>query len=557
MSAILGDFKPDTKTVRGIFDGTNYYRIPDYQRPYDWGDEEIEQLWDDIYSAFESNDEYYFLGPVILAQTEDGELEVVDGQQRLTTLTILFCILRDFHLKSLKGKDYEKLKNQVLNAIESMVDKKYRLRLITQAHYQNQFEQEILEKVVFPKDRLTKKEKEKPKFKYMNAASLLKKKLDALNNKHGINQIKIIIRYIFEHVVMITITCSSRVSAIKLFQTLNTRGLELSLADLTKSSLLSRLADNKKRAQFMTSWREVEKIAENNDESMTDLLTFYGYYLLASKPKRSLYEEFERRFKVKDSNKVVYEFKNFAEYYDEILNMKSKVIYSLRYLLDKVFWKTVLITAKDKGFPKFEALCEELRRLYYCYWVANYTTAKTRDFSFKLIRLIKKGASLSEIKDEIDRKIEEDNVLKYIKEDLEYDVYGLTWLKPLLILIEYGQTDESVFIEYSRNLHVDHILPEEWEKKSYWKKRWSKEKADYWLHKLGNLTLLSGRKNIRASNEEFPKKKKIYRGKGLDGTTSFEITKRIIKGSNWTEKEVRKRQKWLTKETKRILRIDF
>jgi len=557
MSAILGDFKPDTKTVRGIFDGTNYYRIPDYQRPYDWGDEEIEQLWDDIYSAFESNDEYYFLGPVILAQTENGELEVVDGQQRLTTLTILFCILRDFHLKSLKGKEDEKLKNQILNAIESMVDKKYRLRLITQAHYQNQFEQEILEKIIFPKERLTKKEKEKPRFKYMNAAALLKKKLDALNNKHGISQIKSITRYMFEHVVMITITCSSRVSAIKLFQTLNTRGLELSLADLTKSSLLSRLADDKKRAQFMTSWHEVEKIAENNDELLTDLLTFYGYYLLASKPKRSLYEEFERRFRLKDSNKVIYEFKKFADYYDEILNMKSKVIYSLRYLPDKVFWKTVLITAKDKEFSKFGALCEELRRLYYCYWVAGYTTAKTRDFSFKLIRLIKKGASLGEIKDEINRKMKEDNVLKWIKEDLEYDVYGVTWLKPLLILVEYGQTDESVFIEYSRNLHVDHILPEEWEKKSYWKKRWSKEKADYWLHKLGNLTLLSGRKNIRASNEEFPKKRKIYKGKGLDGTTSFEITKRIIKSSSWTEKEVRKRQRWLIKETKRILRINF
>ena len=62
ISEILGAFKPDTKTIRSIFGGpSSYYQIPDYQRPYDWGDEEIEQLWEDIYSAFDSRDEYYFL----------------------------------------------------------------------------------------------------------------------------------------------------------------------------------------------------------------------------------------------------------------------------------------------------------------------------------------------------------------------------------------------------------------------------------------------------------------------------------------------------------------
>jgi len=556
MSEILGDFKPGAKTVRAIFDGTNYYQIPDYQRPYDWGDAEVEQLWEDVHSAFESRDAYYFLGPAILAQIEDGTLEVVDGQQRLTTLTILFCVLRDFHLKSLAGKKNELLRNQVINAIQSMVDKKHRLTLITQARYQIQFENEMLKKVVLPKNALTKKEKQQPRYKYVNAALILKKKLDELNRKSGIDHVKNLVRYIFEKVVLITITCSNRVSAIKLFQTLNTRGLELNLADLTKSSLLSGLSDHKRREQFMALWQEIEKIAEDNDESVTDLLTYYGYYLLASKPKRSLYEEFEKAFKGKDPNKVVYEIKKLAEHYDDIVNTKSKEIYSLWYLPDNVFWKTVLIAAREKGAPKFKELSKQLRRLYYAYWVANYTTAKTRDFSFKIIRLIKKGVPLVRIQDEINKKMKEDNVVKWVKDDLDYDAYGASWLKPLLILIEYGQTDESTIIEYSRNLHVDHILPEEWEKQNYWKRRWKKERADIWLHRIGNLTLLSGTKNIRASNEAFPIKKKIYKGKGKDGATGFKITEKTAKETNWTEKEVRKRQQWLIKETKRILELD-
>ena len=95
----VGVFKPESKTIREIFDGNNYYHIPDYQRPYSWENEQIEQLWDDIYSAFDASDESYFLGPTIFIRSEEGHLEVVDAQQRLTTLTILFCVLRDFYLK--------------------------------------------------------------------------------------------------------------------------------------------------------------------------------------------------------------------------------------------------------------------------------------------------------------------------------------------------------------------------------------------------------------------------------------------------------------------------
>ena len=106
-----GIFKPDAKTIAKIFgDADSYYQVPDYQRPYSWEDEQIEQLWDDLYSAMQSGDESYFLGPMILIRTKDGYFEVVDGQQRLTTLTILFCVLRDLY-----GSDIEKLDKNVNN----------------------------------------------------------------------------------------------------------------------------------------------------------------------------------------------------------------------------------------------------------------------------------------------------------------------------------------------------------------------------------------------------------------------------------------------------------
>jgi hypothetical protein len=126
------------------------------------------------------------------------------------------------------------------------------------------------------------------------------------------------------------------------------------------------------------------------------------------------------------------------------------------------------------------------------------------------------------------------------------------------VLIEYEQTDDSkiTFIELDTNLHVDHVLPQEWHSIEYWKNNWNEVIADTWLHKIGNLTLLSGRKNIRASNKSFEEKKKIYKGKGLDGTTAFLITQEIITKANWTVNEVKERQEEMTKVVEEILEIE-
>ena len=107
----MGDiFKPESLSIRAVFDSDNYYQIPSYQRPYSWENEQIDELWDDIMTAFEEGKEEYFLGSIIVSKEEgDKYLEVIDGQQRLTTLMILFCVLRDLHYKEHKNKSKFKL----------------------------------------------------------------------------------------------------------------------------------------------------------------------------------------------------------------------------------------------------------------------------------------------------------------------------------------------------------------------------------------------------------------------------------------------------------------
>ncbi len=541
-------FDSNAKTIKEIFGDTDsYYQIPDYQRAYSWVDEQIEALWNDILAAMNDKDESYFLGPMILVKTDDDRYNVVDGQQRLTTLTILFCVLRDLYMKG---------KKRIEDSIKSVIEDKYRLRLITQANHQNKFQQEVLEGVVFPSDPLSKKEKEAEKFK--NAALILKNKLEIIEQK---GQLSDFVNYLLNNVIMITVVCSKRSFAVKLFQVLNTRGLPLTNADLIKSHLYGQLEDDKKSKQFMATWNEIENMAPNVDESLESLFTYFEHCLLASNPKHSLYNELVRTdlFKknLKNPNKVIYQTRKFFNGYRDVYSTDSKAVYSLWYLPNQVFWKSILATAKYKGFSDFSALCRELRRMYYSYWIAGYTTPKIKQLSFNLVGWIKNKRGLDEIRNEIDKKMSKDNVQKRMGDNLRDDAYGESWLRPLLILIEYEQTDDSklTYIEPSRKLHVDHILPNGWESNADWRSKWTKDQADKWLQKIGNLTLLSGKKNIAARNDSFQRKKAIYKGKGIDGTTAFLISQKILYKRNWLEGHIKNRQNWITGQIERMLDV--
>jgi uncharacterized protein with ParB-like and HNH nuclease domain len=102
-------FKPLSLSIRELFGNADaLYKIPQYQRPYKWEDEQIDKLWDDVYESYQNGEENYFLGSIITAKPRDNEksayVDVVDGQQRLTTLMIMFCVVRDLYPDINAGK---------------------------------------------------------------------------------------------------------------------------------------------------------------------------------------------------------------------------------------------------------------------------------------------------------------------------------------------------------------------------------------------------------------------------------------------------------------------
>lgn len=543
-------FKPESLTIEAIFSNADsFYQMPIYQRPYSWDKDRVEQLWADIFEAYEnhkenpSQDNNYFLGSLVVVKNKNGAYDVVDGQQRITTLTILFCVLRDLKLDAITA--YNK---KIQNSIANLVDDKVRLKLTTQLNNQAIFEEYILNGINF--NDLNKNKKDN---RFLQTASYFKDLIEKVEP----NTLNEFVKYLFENTVLIRISCTDESFAIKLFSVLNDRGLDLTSADIIKAHLMQQL-DDEKRPQFNEEWKKMETICQQMDESLTNVFNLYLYYQTGKNPTSSLQDEFKKEFKDKNANSIVLDLKKFANFLFEINeSYNDKDISRLRYLPHSVYWKSILLTAKMVDYEQYDKLKSLLVKYYYQSWIADGTANRIKQTSFNIINKVKGNKSIDEIKSIMVENLSEySNYLDYLDRN---NIYSSKWHKPLLLAIEYNQQDNYPYIEINKNLHTEHILPQEWNDENLnWSDNFDDKTAKLLLNSLGNLTLLSGNKNIRASNRNYADKKEIYIGKGLDGKTSFEITKWVFENcpDAWNADTIQKRKEWLIDEIKKIFEIE-
>ncbi len=363
---------------------------------------------------------------------------------------------------------------------------------------------------------------------------------------------------------------------------LNDRGLDLSNADLVKSFLIGKIQTNnsfdsttkkQKEDQFIDDWKLVENIATSTETSMNDLLVTYEYYLLEQNPKKSLYDELVLKFQSEDANQAIGKFKNFCQLFkNELFEKDDKIIYSYWYLRWSIYWRSILLAALVHNYSDYNELVRALRRFYYLNWIAGYTLSKIKQISFNIIKWIKEEKPFSEIDKEIELHLTQYNTIQRAKDNLDNDIYYEPWCKPLLFMIEYNQTDDSsmnFLFMWDSNIHTEHILPRSYKTNLDWQEFHEDPDIEDWINTGANLTLLSGKKNIEASNEGFQKKVNTYNGKGLhnsknDGITAFRMTQKLADDyhSNKFDKEwnwdaIKDRWNWFCDQVSEILDIDM
>lgn len=580
-SIMKEEFKPQSLSISEVFlNNDPIYQIPDYQRQYSWKDEQVVQLWEDIYGAFLNNkddnttDTNYFLGSLIVISKGNSIEDIVDGQQRITTLMILLCVLRRLYPNINKNIDASlNPKVVTIKKIElciSNLNDIYRLRLQADPSNATDFSEQIVKRNTFddvlrPTKKLIDSE---TKYRYLNTAIIFNDYLKGLGEQKAGE----FINYLMNQVRIIKITCFDESFAIKLFQVLNDRGMDLSPADIIKGYLLAPISsDDFKHKAFMNDWRQIEQwLADlESDDTMTGMFTYYQYYLLATTPKKSLVDELKLQFKERDSNEIMMEFKNLIRIYkDEIFADESKIINSIWTLPWDTHWVTIILAAKYTEYENEDALLISLRRFIYLSYMSGKTLNSVKQTFFNVIAAIKENKDIAVIDEIFNSKIEKEDMIKIVFERLNGEVYYENWLKPILTLVEYYliDGDEVLFIPIDSNLHAEHILPQNFKNVAAWSDI-DKTTGEKYLNTLGNMTLLSGRKNKQAQDYSFVEKIKVYSGKGKnndkkEGVTSFRISQKIVDDYNantfnkeWNVDAITTRQKWLIEQICSILDI--
>lgn len=527
-----------------LVDDEKFYQIPDYQRPYSWDKDNLADLVDDLTNAYLNNqDENYFCGSLVLVNDENNtRFDIIDGQQRTTTFTIMACVFRDlyFHKLENRAKDY------ISNSIQDKYDEnKRKLKFLTDIKYQNNFEQTVLKKIDF---RDTKNiEKDIRDNKYLQNAHYLK---NFIIEKVEENEIIIndFVVWFYENVVLTVITCPSQDSAIQIFNVLNDRGMPLSSIDILKSSLMQELQDDKEdRNTFKTVWGDINSELKFNDFDIENMLTTYLYYKIATNPKSRLDKELITVFKKEkqDSLEIIDEINKFSKAYIKLLTVNDKHIFCLKYLQHKIYWNSILTTAIFTNYKDIEKLKELLVAYYYQNWIAGATVARIKQTSFNILKAVKSQKSIDAIRNEMKSNLDKYNTTKTFDEEINGSwIYGRKWDKAILLLIEYF-TDDSENPTYqpiNNKLHLEHILPQT--ATDYWKDIFDDENREIWTNALANLTLLSMRKNIQAQNYSFDEKKRAYQDKD-NVVSSFKITQDILTYQKWTLHELEEREEKL------------
>ena len=211
-----------------LVDDEKFYQIPDYQRPYSWDKDNLADLIDDLVNSYLGNkEENYFCGSLVLVNEPQSErFDIIDGQQRTTTFTIIACVFRDLYFDKLKSR----AKDYINNSIQDRYDEnKRKLKFLTDIKYQNDFEQTVLKKIQFIKTKNI--EKDIKDNKYLQNAHYLKNFIVEKIDEHTI-EIDDFVTWFYENIVLTVITCPSQDSAIQIFNVLNDRGMPLSSIDI-------------------------------------------------------------------------------------------------------------------------------------------------------------------------------------------------------------------------------------------------------------------------------------------------------------------------------------
>lgn len=551
----------DQKNIKDLFqDSKADYLIPDYQRPYAWGEEECQTLWDDIKTfafpddnseKFNSESDEYFLGPIVTFRNHDKKLEIIDGQQRLTTLMLL---LRAFYDKFGNMRD----ENSVLTKtnIEKCIWK------TDEFGRPNKGALKINSDVATDDDKedflnilKTGKPRQERPSQYAKNYIFFQDKIDEFLNKFP-GYFSLFPTRIMNNCILLPIEAESQDTALRIFSTLNDRGKPLSDSDIFKAQFYKYYSDKGQKDVFVRRWNDLFELCDKNFHPisgipMDEIFTRYMYFERAKLGIRSSTTEALRSFYEKDSYKL---FKNestfnaledLADFWNSIdsqdterfSNRVLRRLYVLNFAPNGMwayFVSVYFMQYRDNNGmvddEKFYKFLNKITAFIWTYALTNpgVNALRTPVFSEMINIVNNKEVTFDSF------KFEEGSARAFINNFNFLNNRPIT--KSMLTWWAFSDKKQKL-LPIDSNYEIEHIYP---------RNRQNNENGLTDLRNLealGNKSLLEKRINIRASDYRFEDKKKYYIGFDAvrghkEGTAICELRNLSVSHSDYTEEDI-------------------
>lgn len=537
------EIKCEKKVIREIFN--MWYCIPDYQRAYVWDTDQVRDLLDDTISAYRENKEaQYFLGSMVLKINEKSEnnvsyteYELLDGQQRITTVFLILACMRDMLT------DYPQYQNSlagfVYQAEDAILQQPERMRIIFNIRSDvRDFVNEHIKPLHGTCDSALLKDKMQAKdvnisIRNMANAMLVAHEFLEENKSDIIGYLS----YFLNKVLMIYVATEELQDAFQLFTVLNNRGVKLSSSDILKAENLKELSAAD-RTSWATRWEEMETyFGEDFDKFLSHIRTI----LVKKKQTTTLLKEFDefvysnqeydrtqKKYvprtpilrRGRDTFELLY---SYYDTYQEVFDTDHSVVtgdYEITNYLKLMetgfgadYWIAPVLDYyrkyRRRGFVAFlKALDRKLS--------ADWITAAT-----PTVRMENVNAILREIEASQDSaELLQSKTFTINKSDFERvingDIYGRSFAKYLLLKLDLIYRGSSTPMIPQAIASIEHILPRNPSADSQWVKDFSAAEREEWTNKLGNLVLISRRKNTSQGNRDYVEKKEKYFEKNIE-----------------------------------------
>jgi len=499
----------DTVRIGKLFAEGFFFSIPNYQRPFSWDKDQLTDLIDDLMEAKRDSD--YFLGTLVLHETATDTFDVVDGQQRLTAISILLACLRD-----LLESDSAEVQDLIVQPEKKFqgIPSRPRLSVRDSAPYT---------RIVTTLGGTTDLEPAGPLVttadqRYRAAAAIFRDSLAKRSQEY----LRGLVEFIVQHVVVIYLAATSFDDAFRLFTVVNDRGKQLRRIDVLKAVNLSpSVIDGKDlREQYARKWEAYEEtLGESDFESLFAALRLV---YVQDKPEGDLLHEFETRvYGKKNRPSAGVEFVDalgeYVELWDAIFISRDYLaadpehpkFKTLMHAMVGEFraseWKAcILAYARKFGVESLMTFVLAVERLFVDQWVRGIRKDERYSSYTAILKSIEVSPKPAAVLDSIDVGLE--SIQAACRAE---NFYGAGFAKYLLIRAEIQSAELTSPREFAPR-SIEHVLPQKPKDDSKWTTDFSREQISKLVHTVGNLVLLSKSKNSSAQNKEFVDKKATY-----------------------------------------------